>query len=318
MDVARRSFSIHGDNIVECERTLDLVGLALAEDVASMRGPFGSPTNPSFEFHLNQDRGILSFVFFPGFSRWNEDIRQLIRVRGGNIREVPDVILSEVTSRQDRPLLAMEYSGALSAGNQAWQRNGRAYSLGRAQIPYLYVAELGGYELDATRARKSLRLPNPAVPFSYLSYTSSQSTPVLPVFVPNPGIHKEVRDEFASLIGEQELVDFVRISILEENGQQVTETLQDKALDFTKQLASSGRRGRTLTPEQWAKASEAVRSGRRNALIQFLLNQAPVRWSKTAYIKSLTASAKELMRIAGTLSIGLTFHQSANVYCPGQ
>ena len=149
-------------------------------------------------------------------------------------------------------------------------------------------------------------MPNPAVPFSYLSYTSSQATPVLPVYVPNPGIHKDARDELASLTGEQELVKFVRTSILEESGQQVTETLRDKALDFTKQLASSGRRGRTLTPEQWAKASEAVRSGRRNALIQFLLDQAPLSWSKTAYIKSLTVSAKELMRIAGALGIGLT------------
>ena len=306
MDIARRAFSIHGDNIVECERTLDLVVLALAEDVASIRGPIGSPTNPSFEFHLSQGKGTLTFVFFPGFGRWNEDIRQLIRVRGGNIREVPDVILSEVTSGQEHPSIAMEYSGALSAGNQAWQRNGRAYSLGRAQIPYLYVAELGGYELDATRARRSLRLPNPAVPFSYLSYTSSQETPVLPVFVPNPGISEDARDELVSSIGEQELVEFIRTSILQEDVQTVTETLQDKALNFIRQLASSGQRGRTLTPEQWAKAHEAVMSRRRNALIQFLLNQAPLHWSKTAYITRLTGSAKELMRIAGTLSIGLT------------
>ncbi len=304
--VTQRSFSIHGDNIVECERTLHFVALALASEPSYVRGPFGSPTNPSFEFRLNGGTTSLVFVFFPGFGRWKEDIRHVIRDRGGIIREAPDVIVSDVTTGHEKPLIAIEYSGALSAGNQAWQRNGRAYSLGLSRIPYLYVAELGGFELDAGRVKKAVRLPNPAVPFSYLSYSSSLDTPVLPVFVPNPGIDEDARDLFASVFGEHELVEYIRIVILNENSQEVTEALQEQALRFVQQLASSGRPGRTLSPEQWTKAYRAVRAGSSNALVSYLLRETSLGWSKTAYIKSLTNSARELMGIAGALSIGLT------------
>ena len=306
MGTSLRSFAIHGDNIVECERTLHLVRLALADEESSMRGPAGSPTNPSFRFLLNGGRRTFDFVFFPGFGRWNVDIRHMIRDRGGIIREAPDVIVSEVTSGHEDPLIAMEYSGALSAGNQAWQRSGRAYSIGLARIPHLYVAELGGYELDETRARKAPRLPNPAVPFSYVSYSSYLDTPVLPAFVPNPGIDEDAKALFGPVMGEDELVEYIRIAILNEDSQETTEALQEKALTFVQRLASSGRRGRTLTPDQWAKAYQAARSGSKNALISYLLKETSLRWSKKASIKSLTTSASELMRIAGKLSIGLT------------
>ena len=86
MNMAHRYFAIHGDNIVECERTLHLIGLALASEHSSMRGPFGSPTNPSFEFVIERGRTTLGFVFFPGFGRWNVDIKRMIRDRGGIIR----------------------------------------------------------------------------------------------------------------------------------------------------------------------------------------------------------------------------------------
>ena len=150
------------------------------------------------------------------------------------------------------------------------------------------------------------RLPNPAVPFSYVSYSSSLDTPVLPVFVPNPGIDEDAKVLFGPVFGEDELVESIRIAILNEDSQESTEALQEKALTFAQQLASSGRRGRTLTPDQWANAYQAIRSGRKNALISYLLEGTSLSWSKTAYIESLTTSASELMRIAGELSIGLT------------
>jgi len=173
-------FHIHADNIVECERTLRLVESALTDQILSISGPSGSPVCPSFSFRLKGKHEPWQFTFFPGFGRWKEDILQLVRERGGTLREAADSIITGVASGREEPLLAIEYCGALPAGNQAWQRNGRAYSFGRARIPYLYVAEIGGYELDAERVRKAPRLPNAAVPFSYLSYSLSQQTPVIP------------------------------------------------------------------------------------------------------------------------------------------
>ena len=200
----------------------------------------------------------------------------------------------------------MEYSGALAAGNQAWQRNGRAYSFGLAGIPYLYVAELGGYELDTDHVRRAPRSPNPAVPFSYVSYSSSLDTPVLPVFVPNPGIDQDASSYYSSVIGEEELVEFVRTSVLNGDTTRVANSLRKKALTFVQQLASRGRRGRTLTTEQWGAAHQAVMKGGGSALLSYLLREASLGWSKTAYIKSLTDSARELMQVVAKLSVGLT------------
>ena len=71
---------------------------------------------------------------------------------------------------------------AATAENQAWQRSGRGYSAGMSKIPYLYVAEIGGFELDTnTRERKAARLPNATVPFSYLTY-SHENSPMFPIY----------------------------------------------------------------------------------------------------------------------------------------
>ena len=307
--MVNRQFAIHGDNIVECERTLGLIELALAEQNPSKKGPFGSPTNPSFEFELGSEGKAMVFTFFPGFGRWDVDILQLLLDRGGIIREAPDVIISDVTSGQEVPLIAMEYSGALAAGNQAWQRSGRAFSSGLAQLPYLYVAELGGNELNAERTKPVTRLPNPAVPFSYLSFSCLVDTPVLPVLVLNPGANESVKTDFASVIGEDGLIEFIRVSILNQDAKSVTATLKLKGLEFVQRLASGGRVRRTLTPEQWSEVWQAIVEGDRDAMASYLLSQKPLNWTKTAYIKTLTESARELMNVAAKLGIGLTSSQ---------
>ena len=304
--MVHRHFAIHGDNIVECERTLHLIKRALAGQVALMEGPSGSATNPSFLFTMEDGENALEFVYLPGFGRWDVDIRQLLRDMGGVIREAPDAIISEVKSGKEYPLLAIEYSGALAAGNQAWQRNGRAYSSGLAQIPYVYVAELGGYELDAERTRKASRLPNPAVPFSYLSFSKWTGIPVLPVYVPNPGLDEASRDGFASIMGGHELIELVRMTILGEDYSKVVAVLRAKALEFVLRLASNGRMGRTLTPTQWAAAYDFIEKGDQQSLVTYLLKEPGLEWSKTAYIKSLTETAKTLMAVASELGVGLT------------
>ena len=86
---------------------------------------------------------------------------------------------SELLRRCYNPLRILQ---AATAENQAWQRSGRGYSAGMSKIPYLYVAEIGGFELDTnTRERKAARLPNATVPFSYLTY-SHENSPMLPIY----------------------------------------------------------------------------------------------------------------------------------------
>lgn len=299
-----RQFHIHGDNVVECERTLRLIQAVLAETYSYVIGPIGSPVCPSFDFRKSQEPGTLRFTLFPGFGRWHQDILQLIRARGGTLREAADAVLTDASSGQEEPLVALEYCGALPAGNQAWQRNGRAYSFGLAGVPYLYIAEIGGYELGVTRERKAPRLPNAAVPFSYLSFSASNKTPIVPVFVASPGADTQSRDYYASVIGESEITDLLRALVLDEDPQATLEALKRKVLNFVRLRASSARPGRTLTPDQWSQAYNTIEAG--GLLVSYLLEKTKLEWSKTAYIESLTSSFRQLIIVASRLAIGLT------------
>jgi hypothetical protein len=241
---------------------------------------------------------------FPGFCRWDEDILEHIRNMGGSLREAADVVISSVGEKEEMPILSIEFCGALPAGNQAWQRSGRAYSLGGAGIPFLYIAEIGGYELDLDRKMKAPRLPNPAVPFSYLSYSVYKKVPVLPVFIASPGADEASKTRYRDIIGNSEVLEFLRAAVLGEDSTSHAQGLVEKALNFIQLRASVSRKDSTLTPELWSKAYSAIQSGKE--LPEFLLNDARLKWSKTAYIKRLTKTAKRLMNTASKYGIGLT------------
>lgn len=298
-------FKIHGDNIVECERTLLLIIDALNSETINVDGPFGSAVCPSFRLELVSFATTMTFTFLPGFGRWSQDILALVRDRGGPIREAADAILTRVTTpTSEEPLVAIEYCGALPAGNQAWQRNGRAYSSARAGIPYVYIAELGGYELGAGRSRKATRLPNPAVPFSYLALAASLNTPVIPVFVPSPGASEDTIRAYSDVFGRDDLLKLIRNLISGREYKESKNSLEHKALELVKLLALNRKRSDTLTPAKWEEAYEFILSG--GTLAQYSLQKAPLSWAKTAYISSLTSSAKDLMALAAMHAVGLS------------
>ncbi len=304
MSVMYERIHIHGDNIVECERILALIERSLSVEINMVRGPFTSPVCPEFEFELKTRPKSLRLVMFPGFRRWDEDILEHIRSMGGSLREAADIIISSVDEKVEAPILSIEFCGALPAGNQAWQRSGRAYSFGLARIPFLYIAEIGGYELGSERKIKAPRLPNPAVPFSYLSYSVYKKVPVLPVIIASSGADEASKTRYKDIIGNIELLKFLRAVILGEDSISHAKGLIEKALHFVQLKASVSRRGSTLTPELWGKAYSAIQSGK--DLSEFLLKDARLQWSKTAYIKGLTKTAKRLMDIASKHAIGLT------------
>lgn len=297
-------FHIHGDNIVECERTFELVQDALSDLTESTVGPNGSVVCPEFLVKLRNSEQMLRFVFYPGFGRWAQDILTLVSQRGGPLREAPDVVISRIGANGEEPTIAIEFSMSLAAGNQAWQRNGRAYSFGLAGVPYLYVAELGGYELDAQRNRKAPRMPNPAVPFSYISHSLTQEIPVLPVFTVSPGADESSKKNHAGEFGYQELANLTRAVILSEVPDVAYESLRSKALNLVKNLADSYRKGQTLTAEQWGQAYQTLENG--GNLVDFLATNVQLAWSKTAYIKALTPTARKLMDLGAKFAIGLT------------
>src|SRR5262249_35089654 len=161
------TFNIHGDNIVECVRAFDYIVNGLGDLIHDIAGPSVSVTCPVYTVTL--DGCELIFQFLPGYGdrRWNQDVLAFIQRSGGRLRKAADDIGTLIENEEEQPVAAIEFCGALPAGNQAWQRQGRAFSFAHAQVPYFYVAELGGFELDADRGRKAERMPNPAIPFSF-------------------------------------------------------------------------------------------------------------------------------------------------------
>ena len=125
-----KRFNIHGDNIVECERAFRLCKKALnIEEFEIIKET--SIFCPTFHAATKTDDFI--FTFFPGYGRWNFNILRLIQNTQKSLREAPDVLITEVENGKETPLVAIEYCGALAAGNQAWQRSGRGYPCGNEQ-----------------------------------------------------------------------------------------------------------------------------------------------------------------------------------------
>ena len=182
-------FRIHGDNIVECERIAKLI---LEEtDPTSVEISLISPSTIVYNICFNYlgHRFEWQLELLPGFNkagrrRWEANIFAGLKDSGSFLDETPDAIVTCVENGLETILYAIEFCSALQAGNQAWQRSGRAFSTGRTGCPYLYIVDFVKYELDArTRERKALRFPNPAVPYSYISFSRESDNFVAQVYV---------------------------------------------------------------------------------------------------------------------------------------
>lgn len=300
----RSFFHIHGDNIVECVRAFDYIVAGLGDLVREVVGPTESVTCPVYALRL--DRGELVFQFLPGYGerRWNQDVLGFVQRSGGRLREAADAIVTLVGRRGQQPLAAIEFCGALPAGNQAWQRQGRAFSYAHARIPYFYVAELGGFELGAGRARKGERTPNPAIPFSFLAMTQYRGSLCLPAYEANAGATGATIERFRPIFGKDEFLEFLKLAVLGEPAQRAAARLGDKCAALVELLAGSRKRKDGLSGEQWQRAHESLLAG--ESLTDFLEREARLPWRKTASIAALTAKARSFMALGAKESLGLT------------
>lgn len=304
VSVQSKYFHIHGDNIVECVRAFDYVVSGLGDDVISISGPSASITCPVYTVSLKGEE--LIFQFLPGYgeNRWNQDVLAFVKRSGGRLREAADAIITLIENDEEAPVAAIEFCGALPAGNQAWQRQGRAFSFAHAEVPYFYVAELGGFELDSDRGRKAERMPNPAIPFSFFTMTQYRGSVCLPVYEANAGATSETIRRFGPIFGKLEFLEFLKQAVLGEKTDQAASNLGDKCVALVKLLADSRKRQDGLTSGQWEKAHEAALAGKN--LIDFLCSDARLEWKKTASIKSLTDTAKSFMAMGAKTNLGLT------------
>jgi hypothetical protein len=309
-------YRIHGDNIVECARTFEYVALAIRGLVRAAEGPVGSVTCPRYEVELRSG-DKLRFTFLPGFGerRWAQDILGFVKSSGGRLREATDAIVTMLREGAEKPLFAMEFCGALPAGNNAWQRHGRAFSYCHAGIPYFYLAELGGFELTSERKRKAERWPNPAVPFSFFSMTHYQGSVCLPVYEANAGAKGETVSRYGPVFGKDDFLDYIRLALTNEMPTKPALELGEKCFGLVELLAAAKTRQDGLNKSQWGAARKAVERG--ESLTAYLSAKAPLAWRKVAYIEALTKSARVFMDFGAKESLGLTSNTLPLSFVPG-
>lgn len=299
----KKYLRVHGDNIVECERAVEMFKSALGHPV-EISEPKGSLICPVYILKLKNFELTLECI--PGFRRWNDDILDLVTAQGGGLREAADVIITEIADSSEVPLFAFEFCAALPAGNQAWQRSGRGFSFATANIPYFFLADLGGVELADGRVKKAERTPNPAVPFSYISFALQSKKDVSPVYSVNIGTSVETARKLAHIDGYQDFYAYLRAMLVGDRGRaaKAIEAMHAKALSLVLELASSSRDGK-ISASEWTAVYDGLVS-EDSSVCDYLIKRKTIPWSKTAYIEGLSSTFEKMVTVATRYSTGLT------------
>ncbi len=292
------TLNMYGDNILECQEAACLLADAVGGVLEYEQSPLYTPI-----YLIRKGLATLYQIqLFPGYGRWAYDVQLEMRRRGTCLREAPDAIVSRIITGVEEPFLAFEFSGALPAGNQAWQRCGRALGCAEAKIPFLYYAELAGIELDADRSSKAPRFPNPVIPFAYYALGLAYESLSLPVYQPSPSASSADRKHFAAHDGSADALEVVAAILLGQSPAQPAGRLRAKAIGFTKILTEKRVRQNTFEPQDWQTLG-ALESGRDKA--NWMLRRK-MPWRKKISI-SVTDSLKELLRVIeqmGAVAIG--------------
>lgn len=305
-----RIFRIHGDNVVECERIAKLI---LEEtDPTSVEISLMSPSTIVYNIRFNYLGRHFEWQLelLPGFNkagrrRWEANIFTGLKARGSFLDETPDAIVTYVENGLETILYSIEFCSALQAGNQAWQRSGRAFSTGRTGCPYLYIVDFVKYELDScTRERKALRFPNPAVPYSYISFSRESDNFVAQVYVRSEEFDKHFdrslinfdEDNFA----EAELSRYIVKRMCGFDTAEEEEAILQKNLNVVLFLASSSRPATNFTPAQWRRLY-AYQQG----IVQFSLENSEFNFRKTITAKGHHGNSAEFLDLVESLSVGL-------------
>lgn len=242
-----RFFRIHGDNIVECERTLTMISQALNSPYILNTCPIYLPL-----YTIKTENVIFNIELLSGHGRWGGiDLGEIIHKSGGKLRESADSYITEIIGDKELVLLAIEYCSALPAGNNAWQRNGRALASVFANVPYLYYAEIGGIELDENRIPKAPRYPNPAVPFSYVSLSHDMESVCLPVYKAHPSMTIANKTTYEKSLGYDDAIIYIKQIIEAQNTSTIEKVLAAKALNLVEILSENRRTHDTLRGNQW-------------------------------------------------------------------
>jgi len=260
---------------------------------------------PCYEVRRGNDM-LFTVELLSGYGRWNVNFQETLQSYGAPLREATDAIVTRVLAdhQLEEIILAFEFCNALPAGNNAWQRNGRALACAAVGIPYLYFAEVGGVELGADRHIKAPRFPNPIIPFSYVTADKSFGSVCLPVYLPSPSISETLRARFLLVFGIEEGRQLIKGILDNAAIDDPREALTRKALTITEILAGQRQSIDTLRGKQWAELLELETVSQKADWLE----QNRMDWSrKSAGKVAVTKSFKSLVGLfqkADSLSVG--------------
>lgn len=304
------TFRIHGDNVVECERIANVI-INETKPTAisySLSSPSTITINLAFTYQSNSYDWKLELL--PGFNkagrhRWQANIFKSLKDNGSFLDETPDAIITQIKGTNENILCAIEFCSALQAGNQAWQRSGRAFSTGRTGCPYIYIVDFVKYELNSkTRERKALRFPNPAVPYSYISFSQETNNFVAQVYVRSEEFDKTKEpilrpfndDNFA----EKELSMYLVQKMCGLNTSAVEEKIFNKNLGVVSYLAASANTTNNFSVSNW---EELYASG--EDIVDYSIEHSRFNFRKKITAKGHHGKSATFQSLVDGLSTGL-------------
>lgn len=303
-------FRIHGDNIVECERIAKLIldETAPSSIDISLMSPSTMVYIIRFDYlgrHFEWQLELLPGFNKAGRSRWETNIFTCLKNNGSFLDETPDAIVTYVENGLETILYAIEFCSALQAGNQAWQRSGRAFSTGRTGCPYIYIVDFVNYELDPkTRERKSLRFPNPVVPYSYINFSADSENFVAQLYVRSAEFDKHAEPKLRGFdednFAESELSRYIVKRMCGFDTSEEEASILQKSLNIVLFLASSLRPSTNFTPAQWSQLYTD-----QQRIVDFSLRNPRFNFRKRISGKGHHGNSAALLDFVESLSVGL-------------
>jgi len=246
---------IHGDNIVECDRALILIAESFGGTIHYVPS---AVYLPRFEIRSGKAGTLFAVELLAGHSRWGVDAQKQMQNSGSPLHESTDALVTKLLpDGTEEIVVAIEFSSALPAGNNAWQRTGRALACATIRMPYLYFAEVGGVELNEQREKKASRLPTPLIPFSFITASKFLNLTCLPVYSASPSCGDDLLQVFRHAFGKQDGQMIVRQILEGVDASAHHDSLSLKALAMTQTLSAQRRRTDTLRGEEWGELLQA-------------------------------------------------------------
>ena len=303
-------FRIHGDNIVECERIAKLI----LEETSPMSVEISlmSPSTIVYNIYFEYQGCYFEWQLelLPGFNkagrrRWEGNIFTGLKESGSFLDETPDAIVTRIENGFETILYAIEFCNALQAGNQAWQRSGRAFSTGRTGCPYIYVVDFVNYELNPkTRERKSLRFPNPAVPYSYINFSEDSENFVAQIYVQSAEFDKhlepKLRDFNEDNFAEAELSRYIIKRMCGFDTSEEESIIIQKDLNIIMFLAESLRPSTNFSPAQWMRLYKY-----QQGIVKFSLENSSFNFRKKITSKGHHGNSIDFLDLVEHFSVGM-------------